>query len=494
MKIQSEPREDQQITLTVEFEDSELEAFKQKAARKIARQVRIPGFRPGKAPYPIILRTVGENAVVEQAVELLVDDKYPEIIKEADIHPYGPGALEEIVQLNPPVLKFVVPLDAEVILGDYQAIRHAYEPAETSEQEVDQVIEEQRERQAILDPVERPAETGDVVTMQLKADRLEEDEAGDKVLIPQRSTELLVRSEDDSSSEWPFPGFSEKLLGIKAGDELSFPYEYPEDYEYESMRGVKAEFSVVVEGVKSRQLPELNDEFASTVGEFETLEALRIAIRRDLETQAQNEYHRTYDEAVLDELVENSTIKFPPQMLENEVHSVMEGFERRMEQQGITMDLYKKMRNLDDEALHAEAHPIAEKRLKRALVLAELAKTEKIQVSPEELQQETQRTISYLSQNMNKEENRQFSDQRVLNNLVGGILSEMVTERATQRLREIASDGAYQSPKPEVETPSEPLPDDESSEPAAETQPVAEEETLEVEAATITTEQDEVES
>ena len=172
MKIQSEPREDQQLALTVEFEESELDAFKQKAARQIARRVRIPGFRPGKAPYPIILRTVGENAVVEQAVELLVDEKYPEIIKEADIHPYGPGSLEEIVQLVPPVLKFVVPLEADVTLGDYQSIKHLYEPREINDQEVEDVIKEQQQRQAILTPVERPAEAGDAVTIQLKADRV----------------------------------------------------------------------------------------------------------------------------------------------------------------------------------------------------------------------------------------------------------------------------------------------------------------------------------
>jgi trigger factor len=493
LKIQSEPREDQQLTLTVEFEESELDAFKQKAARQIARRVRIPGFRPGKAPYPIILRTVGENAVVEQAVELLVDEKYPEIIKEADIHPYGPGSLEEIVQLDPPVLKFVVPLEADVTLGDYQSIKHPYEPREINDQEIEDVIKEQQQRQAILTPVERPAEAGDAVTIQLKADRVEEDDDAGKILIPQRSTDILVHAEDDSSSEWPFNGFSQKLLGVKTGDEISFSYVYPEDYEYESMRGVNAEFNIAVEGVKSRQLPELNDEFAAAVGDFETLDALRKAIHDDLETQAHNEYHQTYDEAVLDELVEISTIKYPPQMLENEVHSVIEGFERRMEQQGITMDLYKKTRNLDDEGLHAEAHPIAEKRLRRALVLAELAKVENIQISPDELQHETQRTISYLSQNLTKEDSRQFNDQRVLSNLVGNILSEMVTGRATQRLREIASDGIYQAPQPLLETPSDTIPE-EPLESVTEAEPAQSGDELEIEPASDVTEQEEVES
>ena len=180
-------------------------------------------------------------------------------------------------------------------------------------------------------------------------------------------------------------------------------------------------------------------------------------------------------------------------MLENEVHSVIEGFERRMEQQGITLDLYKKTRNLDDEGLHAEAHPIAEKRLRRALVLAELAKVENVQVSPDELQHETQRTINYLSQNLTKEDSRQFNDQRVLNNLVGNILSEMVTGRATQRLREIASDGMYQAPQPLLETPSETIPE-EPLESVTEVEPAQSGDELEIEPASDVTEQEEIES
>jgi len=118
LKIQKQLLDDHQMKLTVEVDADQMEAMKKRAARKISKQVKIPGFRPGKAPYPVIVRQIGEGVIVEEALEILVDDIYPQIIKEADIKPYGPGSLEKVESLDPPVLEIVVPLEAEVDLGD----------------------------------------------------------------------------------------------------------------------------------------------------------------------------------------------------------------------------------------------------------------------------------------------------------------------------------------------------------------------------------------
>ncbi|MFM8320146.1 MAG: trigger factor, partial [Chloroflexota bacterium] len=165
MKIETQIRDDHQAELTVEVELERLEALKTKAAAKIARKIKVPGFRPGKAPYTVVLRQVGEAAVIEEAIELLVDEIYPEVIKEANIQPYGPGNLEAIPSMDPLTFKFIIPLEATVEMGDYQAIRKPYEPKEITDQDVDNVIQDLRDRQAIVEPVERPAQVGDQVTI-----------------------------------------------------------------------------------------------------------------------------------------------------------------------------------------------------------------------------------------------------------------------------------------------------------------------------------------
>ncbi len=140
MKIDTQPLEDHQIKLTVEVEPKPFEESKQRAARKLARQAKIPGFRPGKAPYPVIVRHIGEPAIVEEAIEILVNDIYPEAIKEANIEAYGPGYLEQIVSIDPPTFEFIVPLRAEVVLGDYHSVRLPYDQTDIPPEQVDEVV------------------------------------------------------------------------------------------------------------------------------------------------------------------------------------------------------------------------------------------------------------------------------------------------------------------------------------------------------------------
>ncbi len=142
MKIETTILDDQQARLTVEIESDRLEEAKRQAANKLAKRVKIPGFRPGKAPYPVVLRTIGESAILEEALEILVDRVYPEIIKESEIKPYGPGRLEKISETTDPLtITFLVPLDAEVVLGDYKSIRKEYQPEPVSDDEIEESLE-----------------------------------------------------------------------------------------------------------------------------------------------------------------------------------------------------------------------------------------------------------------------------------------------------------------------------------------------------------------
>jgi trigger factor len=165
LKLETEFLEDHQAKLKVEIEDERLESMKRRAASKLAKKVKIPGFRPGKAPYPVVQRSVGEAAILEEAIELLVDEVYPEAIKQAEINPYGPGRLENLNQMEPLTLEFVVPLDAEVKLGDYKAMRKPYEPEPVTEEQLSEALESLRSRQAVQEPVDRPVIEGDVVSV-----------------------------------------------------------------------------------------------------------------------------------------------------------------------------------------------------------------------------------------------------------------------------------------------------------------------------------------
>jgi len=464
LKIDVQQREDHQVMLTVEVDDELLADAKQRAARHISKHTKIPGFRPGKAPYALVQRVAGDEAILEEAVELLVKDVYPKALDEAGIEPYGPGSLENIKSTTPPTFEFLIPLKADVQLGDYQSIRLPYELGEVSDDEVENVISGLREQQAVIEPVDRPAQEGDLVYIKMSGSRNQPVEGEDSSIVKERSMPVNITKEgDDTSDEWPFPGFSRKLIGLSAGDNVTLEYAYPDDAFYEAFKGIKAEFKVVIEGVKLRTLPELDDDFAQTVGDFPTLEALRTQIRKNLETQKLEMTNEEYDEKVLDKIVELSTIKYPPQMFERETDHVIEHLKERLERQHLDIDLYLKSRQMDMNGLREEAKPVAETRIKRSLVLLEIADQLKINVTPEDLQAETQRTLSDFSRVMPEKDFRKMvSSREGTSDLIGNIMMDMVIDRAKERLREIArgliaeSAETPETPSPEPSSPEQP--------------------------------------
>ena len=477
MKIDTTPLENHQVKLTVEVEPDTFESAKHRAARRIAKKTKIPGFRPGKAPYPVVLRQVGEATIQEEAIDILVQDVYPQAIDEAGIHPYGSGKLENVVSMEPPKFEFVIPLEAEIELGDFRSIRRPYEPNPVTDKQVDDVIEDLRDRQAVLEPVERPAQEGDVVYVRLDGHQVDSEEGEDADLVSERSVPILItplkadtdEKEDDSQDEWPFPGFSRNLISLSVGDEKSVTHKFSDDSDYEALRGNDAIFHFVVEDIKSRTLPELSDEFAMTVGDFENVEALRVEIRKELEQRAEQEYNEAYDEAILEDAINQSAIKYPPEMLDREIDYVIDNLTSRLEQQKVDLDLYLKSRQMEMNDLREEGRPVAEKRLRQMLVLSKIASVEDLKVEPGELQNETMRTVDSLYRVMPKKEARKLSQQRVLNNLVGNIMADLLTQKAMKHLRDlsrgISDEEAENQAQTETETESTGEPQAVESEP-----------------------------
>jgi trigger factor len=454
LNIEQQSLENHQVKLTVQLEASQLEEAKHRAARKISQHKKIPGFRPGKAPYPIILRTIGEEAILEQALDMLVEDIYPKVIEESKIKPYGPGSLENMPKLDPPTFEFIVPLEPEVNLGDYKNIRIPYKLKSITKKDINKVLDDLRERQVLLEPSDEPAKEGDQVYIKLSIRRTNPAEGEIPSLVNDRRMPVVIpETQKVSKTEWPFPGFAQKLIGFTKGEETVFSYTYPQDSDFKDLRGKETEVQVAVEEIKRRILPDVNDEFAQSVDEhYENLASLTSEIRSTLEKQAKEDYENSYNDKIMKEMFKDTVVKYPPQMLEREIDLYIHQLEDRLAQQKLDMDTYLKMRKMDTAALREETKPLAEERLKRTLVLLEVAKAENIQVENSELESESMRTLDELGRMMPPDKAKKTLTNEFVRGMIGNIGADLLVQHTWDYLQSVAKGELEEAPleeKPE---------------------------------------------
>jgi trigger factor len=462
LNIEQQTLDNHQVKLTVQIEPSKLEEAKHRAARHISEHKKIPGFRPGKAPYPIVLRTIGEEAILEEALDILVKDIYPKVIEESKIKPYGPGSLENMPKLDPPTFEFVVPLEPEVVLGDYKQIRILYKLKSPSKKDINKVLDDLRERQVILEPSDQPAKEGDQVYIKLSIKRTHPAEGEIPALVSDRRMPVVIAAEkDENKTEWPFQGFSRMLLGVSKAEEKTFPYTYPEDSDYKELRGKETEVQVVVEEIKKRIIPDLSDEFAQSVGDqYETKEALVEDVRKTLEKQFKEDYDSKYNDKIMHQMLKDATIKYPPQMLEREIDLYLQQMENRLAQQKLDIDTYLKMRKMDMAALREETKPLAEERLKRTLILLEVSKAENIHVENSELEAESMRTLDELGRMMPPEKAKKTLTNEFVRGMIGNIGADLLVQHTWAYLQSVArgeKEEQISEAKAEDEVPATPI-------------------------------------
>jgi trigger factor len=440
LKIEQQTLDDHQVRLSVEVEAEQMDAARHKAARKIAQRVKVPGFRPGKAPYSVIEKQVGLEAIEDEALDIVIDDLYPKVLAESGVDPWGPGTLEKVdEEKKPRVFEFRVPLSPTVELGDYKKIRVALKKKSVTKKDVQGVIDNLREQQAVLKPVERAAQEGDMVYVQLHAERDKPDKDGESGLIQQRRYPVVVEGADvDESNEWPFPGFSRQLIGLKAGEEKELKHTFAKDSEFEDLRGEGATFNIKVEEIKDRVLPEVDDEFAKSVGDYENVAALEDEVKKSLTENYKVQARDEQENAVVDQIVEEATIKFPPQMVDHEVEHYIEDLEPQLAQQGLTIETYLRSRQMSLDELKAEVRPSVEERLKRSLVLMEVSKAENIEVGEEEVQKLVEERVQRLQALSSEEQMRKAMTPEALQGLVSRTMTEEIIGRTLARLRGIA--------------------------------------------------------
>ncbi len=392
MKIETQPRDDHQVNMIVEIEPEQMEGAKHRAARRISERKNIPGFRPGKAPYDVVIRSFGEGVIVEDAVDILLDEVYPKALEQVKLEPGAAGSLEKVEDLDKtPKFTFTVPLAPSVNLGDYRSIRLPYEWQEPGEDKLNELIEELRQMYAKTETVDRPIQKGDFVMIDLKGvnAKAAEDEAA---LIDRPGLPIFIRN-DEKAEEYPFQGFSNELIGLNVSEKKSFTHKYKNDEKDETLQGRAIKFEITIKMVRGSILPELNDEFAKQAGPFENIQALREAVKANLATQSKAQYDDDYFSKLMEKIKEMAVIKYPPQVVDHEVEHVMKDLKSRLAEQNVDMATYLKSREMDEEKFVAEeARPIAVKRLERSLIMDEIAKLEKIEVSQEILQSSFQQT------------------------------------------------------------------------------------------------------
>lgn len=440
MKIEQKPLDDHQVQLTVEIENDTYEGARRKAARQIAKRVKVPGFRPGKAPFNVIEKQVGSGAIEEEAIDLILEDVYPKVLEESGVQPYGPGNLEKVDDdKENRIFKFRVPLSPEVKLGDYEKVRIPFKEKKVTKKDIEGVIDSLREQQAVLEPVERPVEEGDMAYVLLSGERKKADKDGETALIQERSYPVVVEKQDvDNKSEWPFPGFSRKLIGLKVGDEKEFSHTFDSESEFEDLRGEDASFKIKLEEIKDRILPEVTDEFAKSLGEYEDVKSLRDEIKGTLTQNFERQQNDEYETSIVEKIVEMSEIKYPPQMLDHELGHYIEDLSPQLAQQGLTIENYLTSRQMDMEALREEVKPTVEERMKKSLVINELSRQEKIEVTEEEIQELVTVRIKQLQGMMSQEDANKALSGDALQGLVSRTMTEEIITRTLARLRSIA--------------------------------------------------------
>ncbi len=485
MKITTEPREDHQVKVVAEFEKAALDKYKHQAARKIASKAKIPGFRPGKAPYDVIARLYGEPAIEEEAIELMVEAIYPEMLDEAKITPAAPGSLEDISKEDDIKFSFIVPLEPTVDLGSYKELRKEYQPETASEKEVEEFIQRLRRTYATAEPVERKAKEGDLVYVKVNATLLKPGEDEQPELLKDSPLQLVIGESDAETNDFPYPGFGDNLKGLTANEEKTFKYTYPKESKFEKLQGKAVQFQVLLETIKELTLPELNDEFIHNFGEFESVEKFTESIKTQLDARHTAEYDQNFYEGLMDDLRGKAVVKYPPQLLEHEMEHVVEAVTRDLAEKHMELDAYLKTLKKEKEAwMEEEVKPAAQKRLERSLIMDEFARQEKVQVKNEEVQAEIGRMLTEMQGSMDyKKLEKQLRSEKVANAFTMQAANRVHSNNVFLRLKAIAT-GMADEEKVEEKKKTEPKkkpakvektsPETESAEPAvsAETQPV----------------------
>lgn len=409
MKVTQDEVVDRQTDLHIEVDPDLLAQHMDHAYRKLVQRTSVPGFRKGKAPRHILERVVGRDSLLDEAIETLMPEAIADAIREQSLEPVTLPRVT--VEEREPILKLTatVALPPTVELGEYGSLRFDEQPEPVTDEQVESAIERVREGQASWEPAERPLALGDLAVLTVTGT------VGALTIIESADTEYLAAE----GIPYPVPGFAEELVGMSPGDTNEFVLTLPEDFGVADAAGQEATFKVSVTEIKQKILPPLDDDLARNLGEsLESLTDLRSRIRENLEASAEQVLRRSIEDKVLEAVVDGAAIALPAMLVEHEAQHVLDDQQEALAANNVPMSAYMERVGKSEDEVIAEAREAAERRLKRSLVMDELADAEGIEVPAadvdEELEALRQRKSSAGDNSALDEEGARASITRIL--------------------------------------------------------------------------------
>ena len=431
MKVSVERTPESEAVLNVELDWAELEKASDKAYRKLAQKYNVPGFRKGHAPRSLLERMLGKEAIYQEGLEDLIESSYRDAVREHDLKPISQPSLDappiEIGQTYTFIAR--VPVLPEVELGDYRAVRVERPSTEVTDEDVANLLNRIREDQAMWLPVERPAQVGDKITVDLKLTM------GDRTISDLHDNEFELVNDRVGI----FAGMDQHIVGMSEGETKEFTTTIPEDYANTELAGKEASYTVTLKSAKYRELPELDDELAKSVGEYDTVDALRTAVRQQLQEQKEGESRRELRDNVVKAVTDEATVEVHPVLVHDEVHVMIDEMKRMLAQNRISFEQFLTMSNKTEEQYHEDLEPEARERAKRDLVLDAVADAEHLEADDQEIEGWLQIFTAMGGKRMRLRD--LSAGQRV------NIANRIRRDKAISRLVEIASEG---SPSPEA--------------------------------------------
>ena len=381
MSLQVEKMEKNMAKLTIEVSAEDVEKAMQSAYQKAKGRISIPGFRKGKAPRKMIEQMYGKGVFLEDAVNALIPEHYSKALGECELEIVSQPKID-LVQTEPGkalIFTAEVAVKPEVTLGEYKGVEVPKSEIEVTDEEVDaEVKKEQEKNSRTINVEDRAAQLNDIVTIDFE---------GSVDGVP---------FDGGQATEYPLtlgsntfiPGFEDQLVGAKVGDDVDVKVTFPEEYQAKELAGKEAIFKCAVKKIEAKELPELDDDFAKDVSEFDTLAEYKEHVKTNLVEKKENEAKRAKEDAAVDKIIENAQMDIPEAMLETQCRQMLDDFSRRMQSQGLSMDQYFQFTGMTAEKMMEDMKPQALKRIQTRLVLEKVAEVENIQPTEEEVNEE----------------------------------------------------------------------------------------------------------
>jgi trigger factor len=391
-------------------------------AKAYKLQARLPGFRPGKAPVELIKRHF-KKSIRSDVLQKLIPNSYDQAIREQGVQPIGEPSLDNLTfeEGDPLVYEANFEIHPEIDLPEYKGLKVKVELKPVTQEDVEEELERLRQEHSRLVSVEnRFIKKGDHVVIELRGEYLDEEE-GASTHEPFNETNVVVNVGDEQTHE----AFTQALLGSKVGEEKKFEVEYDSDYAEKELAGHKVLFTVHIEELKEKEIPELNDEFARDLGAYKTMKELREDIEKRLTVEREKNREKDFENKLLEKLVEKTSFELPEVLVKDRSDAMLTDLAYGMVSQGVDPS----KANVDWAKIRTEVQPQAEQQVRGSMILSEIGRREDIQISTEELEQELEQMAD--SMNQPKEKVRQYFHQE---NRMEGVRSRLFRGKVLKML------------------------------------------------------------